>query len=172
MNSTLRRVPRMVGIPAMMAVKFGAPEILHVVEAPAHRVETKTGGSAGGRCRSGSGLRVVLALLAEESPLPEFGQFGNAAAKDEMRLGSGAVHGFLLFFGSFVHDGVEIEVVHHVEGFFDQAASTESPGGSHDLGGESLFEFGRISAADRTHAQVPETQFCVSYTELHIVDRG
>ena len=105
MNSTLRRVPRMVGIPAMMAVKFGAPEILHVVEAPAHRVETKTGGSAGGRCRSGSGLRVVLALLAEESPLPEFGQFGNAAAKDEMRLGSGAVHGFLLFFGSFVHDG-------------------------------------------------------------------
>jgi hypothetical protein len=27
-----------------------------------------------------------------------------------MRLGAGAVHGFLLLFGTFVHDGAEVEI--------------------------------------------------------------
>ena len=46
----------------------------------------------------------------------------------------------MLLFGAFVHHGIEIEVVHHAEGFFDEATTTEPPGGSHDFGGKDFFE--------------------------------
>jgi len=57
-----------------------------------------------------------------------------------MGLRSGAVHGFLLFFGALVDHGIEIEVVEEGESFFHEAAAAETPGGSHDFGGEGLFD--------------------------------
>jgi hypothetical protein len=86
----------------------------------------------------GAGWVLSLALVAQESRLLEFCQFGDAAAEDEVRLRAGAVHRFLLLFGALVHHGIEVEVVHHAEGLFDQAAAAESPGGSHDFGGEGF----------------------------------
>jgi len=35
--------------------------------------------------------------------------------------------------------GSKVEIVEEGEGFFYEAAATESPGGSHDFGGEGLF---------------------------------
>ena len=99
------------------------------------------GGAGGGGIRSGSGLGIVLALLAQKSGLLEFCEFGDGTAQDEMRLRAGTVYRFLLLFGALVHHRVEIEVVYHAEGLFDEAAATESPGGSHDFGGEGCFEF-------------------------------
>jgi hypothetical protein len=69
-------------------------------------------------------------------------------------LGSGAVHGFLLFFGAFVDQGVEVEVFDAAEGFFYEAAAAETPGSSHDFEGEGLFagafggEFGHEGGED------------------------
>ena len=79
-------------------------------------------------------------LFLEGADFLEIAEFGKGAAEDEVGLGSGAVHGFLLFFGAFIDHGVEVEIVEEGEGFFDEAAAAETPGGSHDFGGEGLFD--------------------------------
>jgi hypothetical protein len=67
-------------------------------------------------------------------------KFGEGAAQNEVGLGSGAVHGFLLLFGTFIDHGVDVKVFDAAESFFDEAAAAESPGDSHDFEGEELFE--------------------------------
>jgi hypothetical protein len=80
-------------------------------------------------------------LIVDGSLGLEFAEFGNAAAEDSVRLGSGAVYGLLLFFGAFVLHGIEVEVVDAGEVLFDETAAAEAPGGSHDFSREGLFEF-------------------------------
>ena len=45
-----------------------------------------------------------------------------------------------MLFGAFVDHGVEVEIFDVREGFFDEAAAAEAPGGSHDFGGKGLFD--------------------------------
>ena len=70
----------------------------------------------------------------------KFAEFVEGAAEDEVGLGSGTVYGFLLLFGAFVDHGVEVEIVEEGEVLFHEAAAAETPGGSHDFGGEGLFD--------------------------------
>jgi hypothetical protein len=48
-------------------------------------------------------------------------------AQNEVGLGAGAVHGFLLLFGAFIDHGVDVEVFDAAEGFVYQAATAETP---------------------------------------------
>ena len=92
--------------------------------------------------------------------MPAFRRFWRlrSSARDRRRtevgLGSGAIHGFLLFFGSFIDHGVDVQVFDTAEGFFYEAAAAEAPGSAHDFEGEDLFgcafgcEFGQEGGED------------------------
>jgi hypothetical protein len=91
----------------------------------------------GGGC--GGGV-LVGELFQDRSAFLQIAEFGEGSQEDQMGLGSGAVHGFLLFFGAFVDHGVDVEIFDEAECFFYQAAATETPGSSHDFGGEGLLD--------------------------------
>jgi hypothetical protein len=92
----------------------------------------------GVRGRFGSWV-LVGELFLDCAAFPEFAELVEGPPEDEVGLGAGAVHGFLLFFGALVHHGVEVEIFYGGEGFFYEAAAAKTPGGSHDFGGEGLF---------------------------------
>jgi hypothetical protein len=92
----------------------------------------------------GSGRRVVPGGFGSHSErgfeaFLELAEFVEGEAQNEVRLGAGAVYGFLLLFGSFIDHGVEVQVFDKAEGFFDEAAAAETPCCAHDFGGEGLF---------------------------------
>ena len=70
-------------------------------------------------------------------------KFGEGAAEDEVRLGAGAVHGFLPLFGAFIDhgvgQGVGVQVFDAGETFFDEAAAAKTPGRADNLEDERLF---------------------------------
>jgi len=47
-------------------------------------------------------------LFRDGSDFLELAEFVEGAAEDQVGLGSGAVYGFLLFFGAFVDHGVDV----------------------------------------------------------------
>jgi len=65
----------------------------------------------------------------------EFAEFSKRAAEDVVGLGSGAIYRFL---NCVLGVGPSILWAGEVE--FEDATAAETPGGSHDLGGEGLFE--------------------------------
>ena len=83
---------------------------------------------------------LVGELFLDGSAFLQLAEFVEGSAEDQVGLSPCSVYRFLLFFGSFVHHGVEVEIVDGGESFFDEAATPETPSGSHDFGGEGLFD--------------------------------
>jgi hypothetical protein len=83
---------------------------------------------------------VVGDLFLDGAAFLEFAEFIERAPEDQVGLCAGAVYRFLLLFGAFVYHRIEVEIVEEGEGFFYQTATAETPGGSHDFGGEGLFD--------------------------------